>query len=160
MKFLAIGVVLLLIVGGAWFSYTNLNEQSIEENKIETTVVNKQEGIQVTKTNVAENGGSRLPKGFPADIPVEMATVVDSYKSFYEKVATTQYAVSYTSKKTRDELWSIYDKYMKDSGYTIQTQTSSKSLGQISGMKGDDSLSAIISSQKGISLVQISYLDR
>ncbi len=158
MKFLVIGAVLLLIVGGAWFSYTNLDKQPIEEKEI--TVVNKKEGIEVTKTNVVESGGSRLPKGFPTDIPVEATTVGDSYKAFYEKVGVTQYTVSYTSNKTKNELWDIYDKFMQGAGYTIQPYSSVKSTGQISGMKGDDSLSIIISSQKSVSLVQISYLDR
>lgn len=159
MKFLAIGVFVVAILGGSWFIYTKYGSK---QRVLPTSdfVFDKENDMKFVKTDVVKTGGSKLPVGFPADIPVESGAIEDSYKGQFSNVKATQYTVSYTSPKTKTDLLALYNKYMTDNGYTIQPQPTSQTILQTSGYKGNDSLSVVISSQKGISLVQISYVDR
>ena len=155
MKFIVPVVVLVLILLGGWL-FLRKPDSTPKETKLEVTTVSN--GVQVTKTDISKSG-SMLPEGFPKDIPVEMANIKDSYRAYYEKVKATQYTVSYISKQSRDTLWKTYSDFMNGKQYTVD-QSSSRSLGQISGVKGDDSMSVVITSSGGVTLVQIVYLDR
>ncbi len=153
---LVIVIVAALALGG----YLFLN-RGADAPKDETPIENvtKKDGVTVAKTDVTKSG-SKVPQGFPTDIPIESVNVTDSYKAFYERVQATQYTVNYTSDRDREDLWNMYSKFMNDSGYRIDVAQTSRGLGQISGSKGDDSLSIIVTSSNGITLVQLSYLDR
>lgn len=156
MKFIVPVLVLALVVLGGWlYSRESGSSPQATEQEVTTAVSN---GVQVTKTDTSKSG-SKLPEGFPEDIPVEAANIKDSYRAFYEKVRATQYTVSYISKLSKDALWKTYSDYMNSENYTVDP-TSSRSLGQISGVKGDDSMAVVITANSGVTLVQIVYLDR
>lgn len=158
MKKLLFSVLIVAVALFLWFALsTTERREKLEETPVET--VTKTDGVVVAKTDITK-GGSKLPQGFPGDIPVESISITDSYKAFYEKVNTTQYSVNYTSKRDREVLWETYYDFMNSSDYTVNMVTSSRNSGQINGTKGNDSLSVIITSNNGVSLVQISYLDR
>jgi hypothetical protein len=156
-KLLSALVIAGILVLAVIFVLNRGEEASLDKTPIESVV--KKDGVTVAKTDVTKSG-SRVPQGFPSDIPIESINVIDSYKAFYEKVQATQYTVNYTSDRDREDLWNMYSKFMNDSGYRIDVAQTSRGVGQISGAKGDDSLSVIVTSSNGISLVQISYLDR
>jgi hypothetical protein len=116
--------------------------------------------VRVSKTDITQNGVSKLPSGFPKDIPVEVANITESYRATYSEKGITQYTVSYTSQESRDSLWDLYNNYLKTAGYTVDTRASSKSQGQITGVKNNDTLSTVISSRGNVTFVQINLLDR
>ncbi len=155
MKFIVPALILVLIVVGGWL-YTRRTEPAPQSTVKEVTTVSN--GVQVTKTDIAKTG-SRLPTGFPKEIPVEEANIKDSYRAYYEKVKATQYTVSYISKSSKDSLWKVYSDFMNSKKYAVDP-SSSRSLGQISGVNGDDSMSVVITANSGVTLVQIVYLDR
>jgi signal transduction protein with GAF and PtsI domain len=153
---LVLVIVVVLAIGGYLLLSGGAGEPK-NETPIET--VTKRDGVIVAKTDVTKSG-SKVPQGFPSDIPIESVNITDSYKAFYERVQATQYTVNYTSDRDREDLWNMYSKFMNDSGYRIDVAQTSRGLGQISGAKGDDSMTVIVTSSNGISLVQLSYLDR
>ncbi len=151
---------LVVLAGAVLVLFLALNKEAeAPQDQVIVENVVRGDGVTVAKTDVTKSG-SKLPQGFPNDIPVELVNVIDSYKAFYEKVQATQYTVSYTSDRDREDLWNMYSKFMNDSGYRIDVAQTSRGLGQISGAKGDDSLSVVVTSSNGVSLVQLSYLDR
>ncbi|MBX4198871.1 hypothetical protein KW800_01180 [Candidatus Parcubacteria bacterium] len=159
MKLLATLVLLLLMFIGAWLYLREGDKTTVVQTAViggETTETK----VEVTKTDITQNGLSSLPVGFPSDIPVEVSNITESYRAAYQGKGLVQYTVSYTSEKSRESLWNSYSEFMNKSGYTIDKGSSSKSLGQIYGVKGIDSLSIIISVRGGLSLVQINLLDR
>ena len=153
---LALLIVGLLILG-TFLAINRGEDTTRDDTPIESVV--KKDGVTVAKTDVTKSG-SKVPQGFPKDIPVESVNVTDSYKVFYEKVQVTQYTVNYTSDRDREDLWNMYSKFMNDSSFRIDVAQTSRGVGQISGARGDDSLSVIVTSSNGVSLVQLSYLDR
>lgn len=152
--FVPIVIIVLVIIGGALFMRQSKETPFIEE----TAKTNTNTTVKVTKTDILKTG-SRLPEGFPKEIPVESISIKDSYRAYYEKVKATQYTVSYTSERTKNDLWKTYSDYMEAESYIV-SPASSKTTGQISGTKGDDSLSVIVTNHNNVSLVQIVYLDR
>ena len=155
MKFIVPVLVFVLIVLGGWLYFRESGSSPKPTEQTVTTVTN---GVQVTKTDISKSG-SKLPEGFPEDIPVEAANIKDSYRAYYEKVKATQYTVSYVSKLSKDTLWKTYSDFMNGEDFKVDP-TSSRSIGQISGVKGDDSMSVVITANAGVTLVQIVYLDR
>ncbi|MEK7194411.1 MAG: hypothetical protein AAB660_01845 [Patescibacteria group bacterium] len=160
MKNLLLGLVVVVVVAlGLWFGIREIKKANLETIPEGAVTAEKKNTVEVTKTDITKTG-SKLPQGFPSDIPVETVTAGESYKAQYSDIGMTQYTVSYTSKKSKDEIWTIYNDYMNGAGYAVDKVSSSKSLGQISGTKQNDIFSAIVSSYNGISLVQLSYQDR
>lgn len=158
MKFFALALVVVVVIGGVWLGFKYLKKTPGSESATQTS--SKQGDIVVTKTDLTQSGGSRLPEGFPGNIPVEVATITEGYKAFYKNLNATQYTVSYTSKKSRDDLWTLYSNFMDTGGYTLDKTATSKSLGQLSGTHTGDNLMVIISVRSGLSFVQMSYTDR
>ncbi len=159
MKNLLLGLVIVVVALGAWLGIREIKRAKLEAIPKEVVTTEEKNSVEVTKTDITKTG-SKLPQGFPSDIPVETVTTGESFKAVYSDIGMTQYTLSYTSKKTKDQIWTIYDDYMKEAGYVVDKLSSSKSLGQISGTKQNDILSAIISSYNGTSLVQLSFQDR
>ena len=161
MKFLSILIVGLVFLGGVWYFLMTRSMDTVSDLEPGTSMTEVEKGIEVTKTDITQAGISKLPTGFPSAIPVEAPNVTESYRTVYKERGVTQYTVSYTSLKSRDALWDIYNDYMRSANYTLDTSATSKSLGQISGTTANnDTLSIIISARSGFTLVQISFLDR
>lgn len=160
MKLLSIFVGVVVIIAGVWYflmtrpitPVANLEPKILTEENV---------AVSVTKPDISASSVSKLPAGFPTSIPVETANITESYRAVYNERGVTQYTVSYTSLKTRDALWDAYSSYMKGAGYTLDTGTTSKTSGNISGTNAsNDTLSVILSSRSGTTLVQMSLLDR
>jgi hypothetical protein len=149
MKLLALLAAAAIVIGGAWYlaARPSARESATPEVAIVSEEAKKE--IEVTKTDITQSGVSKLPVGFPSDIPVEVSNI-----------RVIQYTVSYTSFKSKDALWTTYSDFMKSAGFEIEASATSKSLGQISGTKDGDSLSIVVSSHSGVTLAQINLLDR
>jgi hypothetical protein len=162
-KFLVALVVVVLVLGGAWYfmmQSANVSAPADNDSNGTSSQPTTQEEVIVTKVDTAEPGVSKLPAGFPSGVPVEQANVSESYRVVYSERGVTQYTVSYTSLKGRDALWDIYNDYLKSAGYSVDSGLTSKNQGQISGNKDGDSLSVIISQRNGVSFVQLNLLYR
>jgi hypothetical protein len=157
MKWLLALAVLAVAAIGIWFSL-NGDKQTVKT--VEKTPAGEVNEIEVTKTDITQNGTTNLPVGFPSDIPVEANNLTESFRAAYQSRGIVQYSVSYTSLKTRDSLWDAYSSYMNGAGYAVDKTGTSKSLGQISGTKNGDSLSVVLSNHGGLTLVQINYVER
>ncbi|MBX4195881.1 hypothetical protein KW796_02950 [Candidatus Parcubacteria bacterium] len=152
-------LVAFIVILVAWYFIAGNGSDRAPDGTTSVTTKGEQGEVTVTNTDIAQNGVSRLPVGFPKGIPVEVPNITESYRVAFNSRGITQYSVSYTSVKTKDALWDLYSAFMKSSGYDID-KGSSKSLGQISGTKNNDSLSIVISSNSSVSMVQLSLLDR
>lgn len=162
-KFLLFLVFVVLLLGTAWLIFSGREGEVGPLSKDELVIDDENtvdlDGVLVTEASPATTG-SRLPAGFPRDIPVEEVNVTESYRAVYTENRAAQYTVSYTSNKSRDSLWDTYNSFMKGAGYAIETTGTSKSQGQLMGNKDNDTLSVIISARTGMTLVQINLLDR
>jgi hypothetical protein len=157
MKFAVLLGVVVVVVAGAWLGWDFFQNQAPTEPQDLGNTTTTNEDLQITKTDLS-NSQSRVPNGFPSNIPIESAGITDSSKA--ESSSETSYTVSYTSRKTKDEIWVLYSDFMMGSGYNIDRQVSSKSLGQIRGVKVGDTLTVIISTRSGLSYVQLSLTDK
>lgn len=157
---LAVGTFLYFSKMDAVLPSNNDNNANNGSNTGQNGGAVSSETVKVTETNITGGGASKLPDGFPPTIPVETINVKESYKVDYTDKEVTQYTVSYVSIKDSDELWTIYNDFMAKERYMIDTETTSRNLGQITGFSGNDSLSVVISTQKGSSLVQMNLLVR
>src|SRR5258705_215550 len=137
---LILGIVIML----AWF-YLSGAKDATNSGPLQALQTVTGQKIEVTKTDITQNGVSKLPVGFPPSIPMEAANITESYRTVYKEQGATQYSVSYTSLKGKDTLWDLYSKYLADAGYTVDKNASSKAMGQILGQKGSSSLSVIVS---------------
>lgn len=156
MKALSLIVGIIIVGGAAWFFFGREPEAASEPI---VTPVEVDKNIEVIETDIAETGQA-VPLGFPESIPVESNNITESVRVAYKEQGVTQYTVSYTSMKSRESLWDLYSGYMGKAGFTVDKTTSSKSLGQLSGNKGNDTLSVAISDHGGVALVQLNYLER
>src|SRR5579872_1583031 len=137
-----LALLALLVVALVWFVVKKVIIGTAPvETPTATTTQKPNSNIQVTKTDITQNGTSKLPAGFPPSIPVDVQTISDSYKAFYKSLNTTQYTVSYTSKQTPSDLWALYETYLTKAGYKIDERNSSRNAGQISGSLNNNSLS-------------------
>ena len=147
-------IVLLLVVGFAFYSFSSKEQPSID---VETPSSN-------VKVDQGENkGGSiqALPRGFPAQIPVEINSVFESYRAEYQDQGVVQYTVSYTTTDKREAKWDEYRTFMIENGYQINESTSNRASGTISGLKDKDLLLVTISdSQEGKSTVRLNFIKR
>ena len=157
MKFVSILVGVVVVIGVAWYFLMPVPAATpVKVKQVNSGVAE----VEVTKTDIAQNGISKLPVGFPKDIPVEVPNISESYRAVYASRGVTQYTVSYTSLKTREALWTTYSDFMNSAGYAVDKENSSKSLGQITGTKDNDTLSVVLSTHGGLSLAQLNFLDR
>lgn len=156
MKALSLIALVAIIAVGAWFF---LREARPEASAPIAAPVTEDKNIEVTETKPAETGRS-VPLGFPESIPVETNNITESLRVAYKEQGVTQYTVSYTSVKSRESLWDSYSSYMNKAGFAVDKASSSKSLGQLSGTKGSDTLSIVVSDHGDVTLVQINYLER
>ena len=160
MKVLSIIVGVAIILGGVWYLLMTVPKVTPIDTEGLNVVSEQKPEVEVTKTDLNQGGTSKLPAGFPTKIPVEIANITESYRALYANRGVTQYTVSFTSLKSRETLWNIYSDFMKSDGYKIDATATSKSAGQVSGDKDNDTLSIVISVRGGLSLVQINLLDR
>jgi len=110
-------ILAIIIVIGVVFWY-------VQQGKYVMTGVTPQkfssENVKVTQVNVATaTGTSKLPNGFPTDIPVELANITDSSTLAYPEHNTTLYTVTYISTHPSEELYANYTAYLKKTNYTI-----------------------------------------
>ncbi|MDB5194632.1 MAG: hypothetical protein JWN50_646 [Parcubacteria group bacterium] len=156
-------LLVLIIVGGYyWYASRNSGSQPAVVSTATTTptATGPAAGVEVAKTDLTPGVLTKLPAGFPASIPVEQATITESYKAVYTEHGVTQYTVTYTSTKTKDALWKIYTDFGTAQGYKINATSTDKTKGVLDLQKGNNELNAVITAQGGSTLVQLNYVER
>jgi hypothetical protein len=158
-------LLLVLIIGALYYWYAGKvkapTAPAETASSTAATSTAAAPNVHVTQINLAEASTptSKLPAGFPSDIPVEAANITQSYSAVYADHGVTQYTVNYTSAKTKDALWAAYTSYVSAAGYALGA-TTNKSEGVLDATKGKNDLNVLITSHNSTSLVQITYLAR
>jgi hypothetical protein len=158
-------LLLVLIIGGAYYWYASRTaENPYTENTTPAPTVTvtgePANNVEVTKADISAGSQTKLPEGFPTAIPIEQASITDSFRAVYKDQGVTQYTVSYTSKKTKDELWTIYTNYLAGASYKIDAANTNKTLGSIRASSDKNTISITISSNTSGSKVDVSLLAR
>ena len=63
-----------------------------------------------------------LPEGFPTDMPLENATIQESFSSFYEDTGVHRYMISYVTDENRTFIYDKYTTYLTNHGFEIIEQ--------------------------------------
>jgi hypothetical protein len=163
-------LLLVLLIGGGyiWYKERSHTPTPAVSNGTQTTTTGTAAKDVTVVNALATSGGnssastttSKLPPGFPAGIPVEQATLTESYKANYASNGVTQYSVAYTSAKTKDALWKIYTDYATSAGFTVSA-SANKAKGLFSATKANNQLSVVISTPTASgSFVQLTYIEK
>jgi len=150
---LAVIVVIALLALGYFLSLKYNPEKGSPEGTNETTPMEV-----VVEHTQAVNGVLPAPKGFPTDIPIEKFGIIESAVTDFPTSNARQLTLSYRSKKTVALKYAEYKDYITKAGYTLSEGGTGPNLKYASGVKGDVSLSVVVSAAEGGSLVQIAYL--
>ena len=152
---LSLAVVVILAV--TYFLWSSSNNKPV----VTPTTKFSSENVQVQNTNLATAAGSsKLPSGFPTDTPVELTGITESTTLTYPERKATLYSVSYLSDKQQQELFTIYGKYLVDSGYKIMNTDKSVAHMMYQATKGQNDFTVVITPQGKQMLVQVSYVVR
>jgi superoxide dismutase len=101
---------------------------------------------------------TKLPKDFPASIPLETgAKMVDNYNSTAED-GTYQATRVFESKKTLSQNFSLYEAFLKQDGWKLLATKDDEKLKVLSASKDNGMLQiSMTQGTTGIVLVNISY---
>jgi len=116
--------------------------------------------VQQTDLSSAFTPEEKLPRGFPSDIPVDTAEMIESYSAEYKDIGATQYTVMYASSRPMEELYAQYLSFMTDAGYEFGDNGKNEEQKELIGTKDNDNLIVKVSTREGRVFVQISFLDR
>jgi hypothetical protein len=122
------------------------------------------ENVQLKKQASFFSGKSKLPEGFPKEIPIEAESLVQSDVLVYPDRNATLYSVSYTSSKTIEELTEIYKSYYYGTPYILHLDNFGKKIGDayvFVATSASKDLTVMLTPQAGApTVVQLSYLVR
>lgn len=156
----ALFVILLIIA----FALSSFSKGPVKEPTPNTTTqaqTQKTTEVTVEKVDLTKaQGDARLPKGFPADIPVDATGAFESYTADYPTQHATQYTVSYATQKTVKDAYDLYLSYMTKNGYTFRPDGKDAKNGFLYGTKDNNDLSILVSSKGTFTSVQMTYLVR
>ena len=146
-------IVVLAIIGYVWYKLSVGPAGPTEE----FTEVSPG-GAKITQVDLtASNPGSKLPPGFPENIPIK-DTVVESFRKVYEEYGITQYAVNTISSRGFDEVWNEYAGFFDSAGYVVEVED--KEEGVMEGRRGENELTVYILPRDSRSFVTIYYVEK
>jgi hypothetical protein len=152
---IAIFVILFVIIVLMYGARNNKQSDNTVQLTEEKTVVYKGD----TALGAA---GTKLPEGFPSDIPLEAANLKESYRVDYVERGVIQYSAVYESSKTLDEVRKIYVDYMTKAGYVLKSTEPTTTGNYFYGQIGDDDFTVALSfdSNTRKTTVNLAFLDR
>jgi hypothetical protein len=159
-------VSLIVVLGIAYVISTSPQKEATTSSKTDTA--NEHPVQQYTKENVTvakvdlskTTGTSKIPSGFPKDIPVETANITDSFTANYPDKGVVQSSVSFTTAKTVSVAVSEYLSYMKKAGYIMNNEVMKTSKNYLLGTLNKSDLSIFVNSNNGKTQVQMTYLSK
>ena len=152
-KIVILLILVAVVVGVAYLIATRVDKDDGAGQQEEEKV--KFEHVDLSQAS----GNDRLPPGFPADIPVETDTAIESYVGNYTDLPGVQRTFSYKSGQTPVQKFNEYKKYMTDNGYEFNEENEG-TVYSLVGDKDNDTLSVVTSVMGQQTLVQITYIDR
>ncbi len=132
---------------------TNQTATSTETSKVTPSVP-----PLVPMTNIPS---SQIPKAMPANLPFEKgAQILQNFEVKDPATGKTQSSRVYVSSKTIDANYAIYQKYLKDNGWTIMSALSQPAIKNFDATKAAARLDITIAQDdKGQVTVNVSYVD-
>jgi hypothetical protein len=89
-------------------------------------------------------GAERLPEGFPTDIPVDTATIVEASSATHDFGKVEQWSVGYLSEMSQNYLDRTYSDFFIASGYTINSISRDTETVSIDATKGNTNTLVLI----------------
>ena len=151
-------VIIFLVLAAGFLLFAKYRTSLNQENSPTSDSANDESATVVVENTSIVNGVTPAPRGFPQDIPLESGNLTESATTQYPRENARQLSVSYLSSKTIAQKYAEYKTYMSQAGYSLTEGNATASVRAIFGVKEDSNLSVAISSSKGKTLIQLSYL--
>ena len=152
-------IIILLVLGAGFLLFLKYRTSSLnQENSPTSGGTNGEPATVVVKNTPMVNGIISVPVGFPQGIPLESGSLIESSTTQYPGENVQQLSISYRSSKTIAQKYTEYKDYMNQAGYSLTEGNKSAPVRAIFGTKENTNLSVAISSSKGKTLIQLSYL--
>ncbi len=149
-----LAIIIVVVVGVVMYFVIPDGSTTNREGNVEITV----REVNLAKANTT---AEKIPKGFPAAIPVLDERVVESYSSHYKDRGYTQYTVAYETFDDPKSLVNLYEVFMQADGYDVTDSSFEGNISSIYGTKDDNDLSIVIMDRgDGDILVTLNYLQR
>ena len=149
-------LVLVIVLVGGYFWYKSAYGPVAEPKK--DFDVATAGGAKVAFGDVTSTARSKLPPGFPKDIPVEENIVLESFRAVYEEYDFTQYTVTFVSERSFDALWAEYSGFLDSAGYVVEIEDEKQ--GALKGRRGNNELTVYISPNDLGTFVTIHYVEK
>ena len=115
---------------------------------------------EVIYTELNNPAVSKIPVGFPIDIPVEEQNIKESYKVNYLDVGVTQYTVAFNTELSKEEIRKLYSDMFLAVGYTQDSEKAGKNENVLTGWRSGNKLNVAISDYDGMQYVTINFIER
>lgn len=149
--------LLIAAVVAAKFVYKKQPAVQSEQPKTES----RQPSTGSSSVAVSPVPSAEVPQGLPDSIPWESgATILQNFTTKDSATGKTQSTRVYVSSKTLDANFTIYQKYLQDNGWTINTSVNQPAVKNLSAAKSGARLDITIAKNiQGKTTVNVSYLD-
>ena len=150
-------IVLVLFLGYILLTKYHPVSNLKTNTQTDTNPSNQFMKVELERTPMVNNTLG-APAGFPQSIPLEQSNITESVTTNFPELKAKQLSLTYQSVKTVTQKYAEYKNYLTTSGYQITEGSSNSPVRAIFGTKTEANLSVAISSVKGQTIVQISYL--
>jgi hypothetical protein len=151
-------ILIAVLVAVALIIIVFMYERS--KRPIDSQTITK-ENVIVERFNVTgSSGASKLPSGFPDNIPVEIAGISESLSMNYVEKDSILYNVEYFSQKSVLEKYTEYLKFVQDNNYTLISNNQSSILSNIYARSNNSDLSVVVNLRDNRTLIGITYVKR
>jgi hypothetical protein len=150
-------VLLVIVAVGAKFLYKKQPAAQSGQPK----AVSQQAPTGAAAVAISSVPSTEMPQGLPNNIPWESgAAVLQNFTAKDPATGKTQSTRVYVSKKTLDANFTIYQKYLQDNGWTVNTTVNKTDVKNLSATKSGARLDITIAKNtQGQVSVNVSYLD-
>ena len=115
---------------------------------------------EIIYTDLTSTEISKIPVGFPLNIPVEEQNIKESYKTNYFEEGVTQYTVAFNTSLTKEEVWKMYSDTFTASGYATNEENMNEEKGVLTGYRSGNKLNIAITPYAEGRYVTINYIER
>jgi len=153
-------VVLLFVVGIVYFF---LNKSILSPAPLPPQVEEKsEEAFEIKHKYVMGESASssKVPPGFPTEIPIEEENIIESYSVEHKNRSLTQYTVSFNTSRTPGQVYSDYEKYMTEAGYSFGRNGKDPQNYNLYGTLSNDDLSIYINFKGEKRHIVVGFIDR
>jgi hypothetical protein len=156
---LVVLVIIILILPKQWA--TKKLPASQPANKTATTTEAGVKANVPSLVPVTTLAPAQVPKAMPSNLPFEKgAQILQNFEIKDPTTGKTQSTRAYISGKTIDQNFTLYQKYLKDNGWTVTSSLSQPAINNLSATKAGARLDITIAKDaKGQVTVSVSYVN-